>query len=244
MGKTILPRDKAVELIQETFKDNNFASLSLQQIFNSKRLLQYKSQYKNEESYQSAIKWNLEVNSKDSKLWDKKNNIFENRNIGEGIWGLVGDTVHTYQEPSSTSKKITSFKTKKAKVSNAIKATAKIKKVKNNDNKTNSSNLMNSELDDDLRLIITKKVKLNKELASEIKARANHKCEYCGQETFKDDQNEDYLEVHHIVFLSEGGKDQKDNLIALCPTCHRRAHSSKEREEFKEELKNIVNEKN
>jgi hypothetical protein len=56
MGKTILPRDKAVELIQETFKDNNFASLSLQQIFNSKRLLQYKSQYKNEESYQSAIK--------------------------------------------------------------------------------------------------------------------------------------------------------------------------------------------
>src|ERR1051325_3761873 len=55
-GKTILPRDKAVELIQEIFKDNNFAPLSLQQIFNSKRLLKYKKQYKNEESYESAIK--------------------------------------------------------------------------------------------------------------------------------------------------------------------------------------------
>ncbi|AHK22590.1 Aliphatic sulfonates import ATP-binding protein SsuB [Candidatus Hepatoplasma crinochetorum Av] len=103
-GKTILPRDKAVELIQEIFKDNNFAPLSLQQIFNSKRLLKYKKQYKNEESYESAIKWNLEVNSKDSKLWDQKNTIFENRNIGEGIWGLVGDTVHTYQESSSAKK--------------------------------------------------------------------------------------------------------------------------------------------
>ena len=244
MGKTILPRDKAVELIQETFKDNNFASLSLQQIFNSKRLLQYKSQYKNEESYQSAIKWNLEVNSKDSKLWDKKNNIFENRNIGEGIWGVVGDTVHTYQEPSSTSKTITSFKTKKAKVTKSIKATTKIKKAKSGNKETDLLDLLNSELDDDLKLIITKKIKLNKELASEIRARANHRCEYCGQETFKNDQDEGYLEVHHIDFLCEGGKDQKDNLIALCPTCHRRAHSSKEREEFKEELKNIVNDKN
>lgn len=119
-GKTILPREKAVELIQETFKDNNFAPLSLQQIFNSKRLLKYKNQYKNEESYESAIKWNLEVNSKDSKSWDQKNNIFENRNIGEGIWGVVGDTVHTYQEPSSTKKEITS----------SSKTTTKIEKPK------------------------------------------------------------------------------------------------------------------
>lgn len=243
MGKTILSREKAVELIQEVFKDNNFASLSLQQIFENKKLAKYKSQYKNEESYQSAIKWNLEVNSKDSKLWDQKNNIFENRNIGEGIWGVVGDKFHQYEEISSTNKKKDSKKDDSIfeKIKKEIKKITKPKKI---EKESNSSNQMSSELDDDLKLIVTKKVTLNEELASEIKERANGKCEYCGQETFKDDQNKNYLEVHHITFLSNGGEDQKDNLIALCPTCHRRAHSSSDKEEFKEELMNVVKNKN
>jgi len=32
-------------------------------------------------------------------------------------------------------------------------------------------------------------------------------------------------EVHHIVPRAEGGKDSFENLIALCPNCHRRYHS-------------------
>lgn len=36
-----------------------------------------------------------------------------------------------------------------------------------------------------------------------------------------------YLEVHHIDFLSEGGRDTLDNAIALCPTCHRLMHYGK-----------------
>lgn len=33
-----------------------------------------------------------------------------------------------------------------------------------------------------------------------------------------------YLEVHHIVMLKDGGSDTIDNVIALCPNCHRKRH--------------------
>ncbi len=37
-----------------------------------------------------------------------------------------------------------------------------------------------------------------------------------------------YLEVHHKVTLAAGGKDTVDNVIALCPNCHRRRHHGAE----------------
>lgn len=36
--------------------------------------------------------------------------------------------------------------------------------------------------------------------------------------------NTPYLEVHHIIPLSQGGEDSLDNTIALCPNCHRKRH--------------------
>ncbi len=32
------------------------------------------------------------------------------------------------------------------------------------------------------------------------------------------------LDLHHIVELSQGGRDSPDNLVALCPTCHALHH--------------------
>lgn len=46
--------------------------------------------------------------------------------------------------------------------------------------------------------------------------RADQECEWCGERT-------DSPEVHHIEPRSEGGPNEYDNLIALCPTCHRKA---------------------
>jgi HNH endonuclease len=37
---------------------------------------------------------------------------------------------------------------------------------------------------------------------------------------------EPYLEAHHIIPLSEGGQDVVENVLALCPNCHRMAHHS------------------
>lgn len=36
--------------------------------------------------------------------------------------------------------------------------------------------------------------------------------------------NKPFLEVHHIISLAQGGSDTLDNLIALCPNCHRKRH--------------------
>jgi 5-methylcytosine-specific restriction endonuclease McrA len=66
----------------------------------------------------------------------------------------------------------------------------------------------------------------NQDVVAEVLLRANGKCEDCGKDApFKRRKNgEPYLEVHHIVPLSEDGDDTVDNAMALCPNCHREAH--------------------
>ncbi len=45
------------------------------------------------------------------------------------------------------------------------------------------------------------------------------------------------VDIHHVVFKSQGGKDEIKNLIALCRNCHTLAH---EKKEFNNKLKKIV----
>jgi len=42
-------------------------------------------------------------------------------------------------------------------------------------------------------------------------------CEHCSNRA---------VDIHHIKFRSQGGKDIIDNLIALCRECHNKAHNS------------------
>ena len=58
-----------------------------------------------------------------------------------------------------------------------------------------------------------------------VKRQAKGCCALCGQEApFKNTQGEPYLEVHHIIWLSQGGEDSLANTVALCPNCHRKMH--------------------
>ena len=58
-----------------------------------------------------------------------------------------------------------------------------------------------------------------------IKRIANGKCQYCRAEApFNDKNNEPYLEEHHVKRLADGGSDTIDNVVAICPNCHRRMH--------------------
>lgn len=52
--------------------------------------------------------------------------------------------------------------------------------------------------------------------------RDNHTCQECNGKS-KDNR----IEVHHIVFKSNGGSDEQDNLICLCKTCHDKVHDGK-----------------
>lgn len=55
---------------------------------------------------------------------------------------------------------------------------------------------------------------------------ANGYCEDCKQKApfFRKSDGTPYLEVHHIIPLSQGGKDCLENTVALCPNCHRKRH--------------------
>ena len=52
--------------------------------------------------------------------------------------------------------------------------------------------------------------------------RDNYTCQCC-----KDKHKDSKLEVHHIVYRSQGGSDEESNLITLCHTCHKDLHSGK-----------------
>lgn len=52
--------------------------------------------------------------------------------------------------------------------------------------------------------------------------RDNYTCQYC-----KGKHKDSKLEVHHIMFRSQGGSDEADNLITLCHTCHKDLHNGK-----------------
>lgn len=59
-------------------------------------------------------------------------------------------------------------------------------------------------------------------------------CEGCGnQAPFVVEDGTPFLEVHHVRSLADGGSDKITNAVALCPNCHRRAHFSRDRDEFK-----------
>lgn len=52
--------------------------------------------------------------------------------------------------------------------------------------------------------------------------RDNYTCQYC-----KGKHKDSKLEVHHIIYRSNGGSDEESNLITLCHTCHQDAHNGK-----------------
>lgn len=58
-----------------------------------------------------------------------------------------------------------------------------------------------------------------------VKRIADGKCQYCGNDApFVDKNGQPYLEEHHVKRLADGGSDTIDNVVALCPNCHRKMH--------------------
>jgi len=50
--------------------------------------------------------------------------------------------------------------------------------------------------------------------------RDGYTCQYC-----KGKKRDSKLEVHHIVYRSNGGSDEEDNLVTLCHACHKGVHN-------------------
>ncbi len=74
--------------------------------------------------------------------------------------------------------------------------------------------------------IVSRGFKRNADVIVEVLERANGVCEKCGCDApfIRAKDNTPYLEVHHQIRLADGGKDNVDNAIAVCPNCHRELH--------------------
>ena len=66
----------------------------------------------------------------------------------------------------------------------------------------------------------------NPYVAEYVKRKANGICQDCKKPApfINKTTGEPYLEIHHIIPLAQGGTDTIDNVVALCPNCHRKRH--------------------
>lgn len=75
-----------------------------------------------------------------------------------------------------------------------------------------------------------------------VYARAAGVCEHCGHDApFSRPNGTPYLEAHHIRRLTDGGPDDPRSMIAVCPNCHREAHSGTNRDEVNRQMQAVVN---
>jgi len=65
------------------------------------------------------------------------------------------------------------------------------------------------------RTTIRKKTKIPQSLRDKLLVEAKHQCSKCHEKT---------THIHHIVSRADGGTDEYENLIVLCPTCHDNVH--------------------
>ena len=83
----------------------------------------------------------------------------------------------------------------------------------------------------------TKQRKRCAEVKAWVRLEANGICEACGKEApFITEKNGAFLEVHHVVQLSDEGPDTVDNAIAVCPNCHRKLHLADNKEQLTVDL--------
>ncbi len=69
----------------------------------------------------------------------------------------------------------------------------------------------------------------SRDVSKYVKERANGFCEVCGcGAPFKTAKGEPYLESHHITQVADDGPDAPKDVVASCPTCHRRIHHGAE----------------
>lgn len=65
--------------------------------------------------------------------------------------------------------------------------------------------------------------------------RDNYTCQHC-----KGKHKDSKLEVHHIIYRSQGGSNEQDNLITLCHACHKNLHDGKIKLNLKGKLKGTL----
>ena len=85
------------------------------------------------------------------------------------------------------------------------------------------------------KIIVDKPIR-NSNVIAFVRLRTEFSCELCGWIGFMKENGEQYIEVHHLMMISEGGADIPGNAVALCPNCHRKMHHAENREGLMKEV--------
>lgn len=73
----------------------------------------------------------------------------------------------------------------------------------------------------EIKKYLNKRKPISKSIENHLIARSKGHCEICG---YGDLDMISLLEKHHIKPISEGGNDELENLIMICPNCHKTIH--------------------
>ena len=112
---------------------------------------------------------------------------------------------------------------------------AEVAEAQNDNSSARKKRLENHGGDVQARTVTHTVFNRNADVVAETLHRAKGNCEFCGLKApfRKMVDGRPYLEVHHKQPLAENGKDLLCNTMALCPNCHREAHSGAERQKFR-----------
>lgn len=170
----------------------------------------------------AAIRGAIEKNSTDSKAFDGRNDIFYSVEwIGKGVWWLT-EYMDTPREEDIEfiNKKLDDYK--------EASKEEKIRKLSEEIERGPSSNKRR------LYLAIAR----NYYLSTRVKEHRKYICQWCGIKPFEKGAGWFYVEAHHMHELGEGGKDVIENIVCLCPNCHRKIHYG--RKEIHDEIVNNI----
>lgn len=104
-------------------------------------------------------------------------------------------------------------------------------------------NLINNKKCDRRSIIVeSSRFYRDPDIVSYALKRANGVCECCNSPApFAKKNGDKYLEVHHLIPLSEQGEDKIENVCAVCPNCHRELHYGKQSRQLAEKIKLRLN---
>lgn len=88
-------------------------------------------------------------------------------------------------------------------------------------------------------IVKAKRSQTNPVIGEYVRMRAEGHCELCEQKAPFIYNGKPYLQLAHIVPLSEAGKDTISNVAALCPNCHVKLDMLKDEEDEKRLVKNV-----
>ncbi len=175
-------------------------------------------------SWKQIIQRTIQDKSSESDGYKGNEDLFYPVNgLYSGVWGLRKQ----YSEEEikkllfgSEKDETTTFEDIQRKFEHEVNISINDTKEKRGD-RLNNANLIPKKIQTTITIYSR-----NPDVVAEVLLRANGICEKCNNPApfIRAKDNTPFLEVHHIMQLSNDGEDSVNNALALCPNCHRELH--------------------